>query len=160
VPALIIGAWLYVSGGLFAVAAAHPRAGIPIPILTDGQLLCGGEVFSIYAFTDGLGAGQFLVNLLSDEDTTPDFLLGPDQLEPELQSMVTLLANAQQKGTRVLVSFVPVPGNPPRLTGVFEPSAHFVPVTRENCPASNTPIGAKWPVTVPMTPVKPAPPHP
>lgn len=148
IPVIIVVGWVLI-GGLASAGATRLAESPPTVIPTDGQLLCGGQVFSIYAFSSDKGADQFLVNVLTDQNKTPDFLLGLDRLDPAvLQAMVTVLTTAQQKGTRVLVSFVPVPDNPPRLTGVYEPSEHFVPVTKENCAAASTPVGAKLPIAV------------
>jgi hypothetical protein len=91
----------------------------------DQQSECIGSVFSIYAFGNGPNSAEFLAVMNSGGENAA-FLIGTDDTAPlVIQNIFTLLSTAYATKQQILISFIRIPGNDPRITGAYAPSAHY-----------------------------------
>ena len=88
---------------------------------TASQLLCFGSVYSISAFGNGANSLELLADIQPDgHHVLVAFQIGtPNSMPVAVQSIFSLLAKSYPSSNKILISFVRVENDNPRITGVY-----------------------------------------
>ena len=88
---------------------------------TESQLLCFGSVYSISAFGNGANSLELLADIQPDgHHGLVAFQIGtPNSMPVAVQSIFSLLAKSYPSSNEILISFVRVENDNPRITGVY-----------------------------------------